>query len=242
MDYKVKIDEFEGPLDLLLHLIKESNIDIHDIKLEVITKQYLDYIKAMENLNISIASEYLVMAAELIEIKSRSLLPISNEENNDGYEEDPREALIQKLLDYKKYKEITNEFKELESSRQLIYTKLPSNINEYSDKKIISNDGQVSITDLLEAFNKMMERKEYQKPLHTKVALKEISIKERVHRIRTILKGKKKVLFEELFEEFTKEYVIVTFLSILEMAKDQELIITQDNQFDKIYLELRGRE
>jgi segregation and condensation protein A len=242
MDYKVKIDEFEGPLDLLLHLIKESNIDIHDIKLEVITKQYLDYIKAMENLNISIASEYLVMAAELIEIKSRSLLPISNEENNDGYEEDPREALIQKLLDYKKYKEITNEFKELESSRQLIYTKLPSNINEYSDKKIISNDGQVSITDLLEAFNKMMERKEYQKPLHTKVALKEISIKERVHRIRTILKEKKKVLFEELFEEFTKEYVIVTFLSILEMAKDQELIITQDNQFDKIYLELRGRE
>ena len=103
MEYKVMINEFEGPLDLLLHLIKENNIDIYDIKIEEITKQYLDYIKKMKELNLSIASEYLVMASELLEMKSKMLLPKREEETLDDFEEDPRELLIERLLAYKQY-------------------------------------------------------------------------------------------------------------------------------------------
>ena len=109
MKYEIKINEFEGPLDLLLHLIKSSDMNIFDINLAVITNQYLDYIEAMEEMNLNVASEYLVMAAELIEIKSSILLPKPVIEE-DSYEEDPREALIERLLDYKKYKDVTSSF------------------------------------------------------------------------------------------------------------------------------------
>jgi segregation and condensation protein A len=240
MEYRVKISEFEGPLDLLLHLIKELNIDIHDIKVEEITKQYLDYIRAMEVLNLSIASEYLVMAAELIEMKSRSLLPHAKETLDDDYEEDAREALIKKLIDYKQYKEMTSTLKEWENIRQQVYTKIPSNVGEYSDKKIIENNNGLSLTDLLEAFQKLLDRREFHKPLKTRYASNEISIGERINSIREMLKTNKKILFGDLFDIFTKEYVVVTLLSILEMAKQQELIIKQENHFDKIYIELRG--
>ena len=113
MDYKITIDQFEGPLDLLLHLIKESDIDICDISIVEITNQYLNYINAMESMNLDIASEYIVMAAELIEMKSLVLLP-KPEKIEDDYEEDPRQQLITKLLDYKQYKEMTSVFKNLE--------------------------------------------------------------------------------------------------------------------------------
>jgi len=133
MHYEVRIDEFEGPLDLLLHLIKQSNIDIYDISLSDITDQYLDYIKKMEELNLDVASEYLVMASELIEYKSRQLLP-KKDLKEDEYEEDPKEELIRKLIDYKRYKEVTETFKELESVRSNIYTKSPSSISSYDEK------------------------------------------------------------------------------------------------------------
>jgi segregation and condensation protein A len=240
MEYKVKINEFEGPIDLLLHLIKEANIDIYDIKLEEVTKSYLDYIKAMEKLNLSIASEYLVMAAELIELKSKSLLPRKHDEESDDYEEDPREILIKKLIDYKQYKEITNVFKELEHNRQFIFTKLPTNLSDYSDYKAIKNTGELSVDDLVQAFHNFLKKKELEKPLHTTITKKELSVNERTRDIRNILKKNKKMEFEELFDTFTKEYIVVTFLSILELAKQEEIIITQDNHFDKIYLELKG--
>ena len=132
MDYKVTIDNFDGPLDLLLHLIKEQDIDIYDIKIEDITKQYLDYIKAMKELNLSIASEYLVMASELVEIKSKMLLPKRSADLSDEYEEDPREVLIERLLLYKQYKEVTSDFKNLEKERKLILTKNPENLSIYA--------------------------------------------------------------------------------------------------------------
>ena len=136
MDYSVKIDEFEGPLDLLLHLIKEDNIDIYDISIDKITKDYLDYINKMEELNINVASSYLVMASELMEIKSKSLLPSNKkEEVSENEEEVSRERLISKLIEYKKYKEITNSFKELESLRKEIYIKSPENIKNYIEIK-----------------------------------------------------------------------------------------------------------
>lgn len=238
MKYEIKIDEFEGPLDLLLHLIKTSDMSIFDIEVEKITKQYLDYIEAMEEMNLNVASEYLVMAAELIEMKSATLLPKPKIEE-DEYEEDPRDALIQRLLEYKQYKEVTESFKELEEERKQIYTKVAENLKNYqTDESVSMLDVDLDI--LMEAFKKFLERKEEEKPLHTTVTTKEYSVKERSREIRSLLKSKKKVKFEELFEIRKKDYVVVTFLSILSMCKKQELEITQTGNFDEIYLNLKG--
>ncbi len=239
MEYKVKINEFEGPLDLLLHLIKESNIDIYDIQISEITEQYLSYIKAMETLNLSVASEYLVMAAELLEMKSKLLLPSNNNNLEDEYEEDPKENLIRKLIDYKHYKEITSTFKELEYDRSLIFTKLPSDISEYKTSNINQETHSVSL--LLDAFSKFLERNKLHQPLHTKVTSKEMSISDRINSIRNILHTKKEITFEELFEVYTKEFLVVTFLAVLQMVKEQEIIIDQNNSFDQIQIKLKGR-
>lgn len=232
MHYVTKINEFEGPLDLLLHLIKKSNIDIYDISLSDITDQYLEYIHQMEELNLDIASEYLVMATELLEYKSRSLLP--KKENDDKEEEDPKEELIKRLVDYKKYKEITSEFKKLEDIRSEIYTKTPSNINEYDEKVI--NNSELSVNDLISAFKKFIDRKEYEKPLNTKITTKELSVSDRIIKIKEILKTKNEVNFIDLFDKLTKDYVVVTFLSILEMSKNKEIEIKQDNNFGNIII------
>ncbi|HIU39741.1 MAG TPA: segregation/condensation protein A [Candidatus Aphodocola excrementigallinarum] len=237
MQYKVMINEFEGPLDLLLHLIKENDIDIYDIKIEEVTKQYLDYIKAMKELNLSIASEYLVMASELIEIKSKMLLPKKEVKEEDDYEEDPKELLIQRLLNYKKYKEVTNEFKELEETRKQVFTKEPSNLSYYAINE--ENNDDVSLTDLMDAINNLLKRKELEKPIETKITKKELSVTERVNKIRSILKCKKEVNFDELFDVQTKEEVIVSFLSILEMVKKNEITLTQDKNFNAIKVTLK---
>lgn len=240
MQYKITIENFDGPLDLLLHLIKEQDIDIYDIKIEEVTRQYLDYIKAMKDMNLSIASEYLVMASELIEMKSKMLLPKRKEEETDEYEEDPRELLIERLLAYKQYKEITSEFKDLEKTRKLIITKEPVNLNYYAKEE--GNKEGLGISDLIEAFNLLMKRKELDKPIATKITKKELSVTEKVISIRNILKTKKNVRFEELFEVQTKEEVIISFLSILEMVRKNEIVLNQDNNFNTITVSLKGGE
>ena len=240
MEYKITIDNFDGPLDLLLHLIKENDIDIYDIKIEEVTKQYLDYIKAMKDMNLSVASEYLVMASELIEIKSKMLLPKKKELEEDSYEEDPREVLIERLLQYKKYKEITSEFKDLELTRKLVFTKEPENLSYYAKEE--GNREELGITDLIDAFNLLMKKKELDKPLATKITKKELSVSEKVIKIRSLLKQKKKVNFEELFDVATKEEVIVNFLSILEMVKKNEIVLKQDNNFSSIVISLKEGE
>ena len=180
MDCCIKINEFEGPLDLLLHLVKESNIDIYDININEITEQYMTYIHKMEQLNIDIASTYLVMAATLMEIKSKSLLPDkrAKEEGIEEEEEVSREALIQRLIEYQKYKEITKDFKSLEKERKSIYTKAPSKLNEMLEQKF-ENDSNITIEDLMTAFTKFLERKNMEKPIHTRVTSKEYSVKKR---------------------------------------------------------------
>lgn len=238
MEYNIKIDEFEGPLDLLLHLIKKSNINIYDISIDEITKSYLDYINKMEELNINVASEYLVMAAELMEIKSKSLLPNTEEEKEDNEEEVSKENLINKLVEYKKYKEMTSKFKELELNRNNIYIKSPENIDNYITEENIYNE-EVDIQRLVEAFKKFLDRKESEKPLKTKITNKEYSVKERKNSIRKILQTRKKVEFTELFDIVNKSYIAVTFLSILEMSKEKVINIKQDKNFDNIYLEMR---
>ena len=238
MDYSIKINEFEGPLDLLLHLIKQSNIDIYDIEISDITKQYLDYINKMEELNINVASSYIVMAAELMEIKSKSLLPQKEEENTDTEEEISKENLINKLIEYKKYKEMTSSFKEMESLRQNIYVKSPEKLTKYLDNAIV-NEGDVNVEDLVDAFKKFLDRKNLEKPITTKITNKEYSVKERKNNIKNILLEKKKVMFNELFDEYNTGYIIVTFLSILEMTKEKEITIKQDNNFSDISIELK---
>ncbi|MCI5732836.1 MAG: segregation/condensation protein A [Tenericutes bacterium] len=237
MQYKVTIDNFDGPLDLLLHLIKEQDIDIYDIKIEEITKQYLDYIKEMKDLNLSVASEYLVMASELIEMKSKMLLPKKEKQEDDEYEEDPREVLIERLLAYKKYKEVTSEFKDLELTRKLVFTKEPVNLSSYAKEKDIKED--LGVDDLINAFNILMQKKELDKPLATKITKKELSVSEKVKKIKDILKVRKKMNFEEVFEVQSKEEVIISFLSILEMVKKKEILLTQEGNFKSIIISLR---
>ncbi len=237
MEYALNIDSFQGPLDLLLHLIKESKMDIFDLKIEEITNQYLDYINKMEEMNLNIASSYLVMSAELLEIKSKMLLPQHNDDNEE-IEEDPRESLVNRLIEYQRYKDLTSEFKNLEEERQMIYTKMPENIKEYLGKDQVINGGEVTLDDLLLAFQKFLERQKLKQPLNTKVTSKEISVEYRRKSIRKILKAKKRVNFTELFDVVTREYVVVTFLAILEMARAKELLIRQENNFDEIICEV----
>lgn len=238
MDYKVTIDNFDGPLDLLLHLIKSSDIDIYDISIEEITKQYLDYIQAMKELNLDVASEYLVMASELMEIKSMLLLPQTKLEDED-YEEDPREQLIQRLIEYKQYKELVDDFKILEEERKKTFSKESSNLQQYKRDNDEIDLGDTTLDDLILAFQKFLERKQLDKPLNTTITKKEYSIQQRSREIKDFLKVKKNIEFSELFEEFNRGYIVVTFLSVLDLAKKNDLIIKQENNFQKIYLSTR---
>lgn len=236
MDYKIDIPQFEGPLDLLLHLIKEDNIDIFDISIDRITKQYLDYINKMEELNLNVASEYLVMAAELIEMKSKTLLPI-DKNDEDEEEDDPRERLINKLIEYQKYKDISPTFKELESIRGEVFTRSADDLSCY----YVDSDADygVDLNDLVMAFNKFLENKKLDKPLNTKVTNKEYSVSKRSVEIRDILREKKKVDFNDLFEVYNREYIVVTFLAILAMSKRQELLIEQNDNFENIIVKIK---
>ncbi len=232
MEYNIALPEFEGPLDLLLHLIKQDNISIFDISIDKITKQYLDYIHKMEELNLNIASEYLVMASDLLQIKSKTLLP---KKDDDPEEEDPREELINRLINYQNYKDSIEKLRTYESLRKEVYTKEPS-LEEYKNEEH-DNNLNISLDDLVKALSKFLQDKERAKPLATKITNKEYSVGKRSTEIRDVLRIKKKVNFVDLFDELSKDYIVVTFLAILDMSKRQELSITQDNNFENIILE-----
>ena len=240
MEMEFKIHDFEGPLDLLLHLIKESKMDIMNIEIESITKQYVDFLNQQEKMNLEVSSEYLVLAAELLEIKSKMLIP-NNKVEEDEVEEDPREELVNRLLEYQAYKDITKLLQEKELLRRDIYTKMPESIQNYmEDVKEIHSD--VTLDDLIEAFQKYYQRKLDTRPLQTKVTVKEISVSSRRYEIKKILKSKKKISFFELFPIVTKEYIVATFLAVLEMAKNHELQIVQEEAFDDIICEVLDNE
>ncbi len=235
MDFK--INDFEGPLDLLLHLIKQSKMDIMNIEIEAITKQYVEFINLQEKMNLEVSSEYLVMASELLEIKSKLLLPKQKIDEEEEEETDPRRDLVNRLLEYQAYKEITKVLQEKEELRQRIYTKSPESIKNYIDE-IHEIKADVSLDDLVEAFKRYLERRKESKPLKTKVTVNEISVSSRRCDIKRLLKEKKRVSFFELFPIVSKEYVVATFLAILEMAKNGELTISQNDTFDDIICEV----
>ncbi len=236
MEYKFTINDFEGPLDLLLHLIKQSNINICDINIVEITEQYLDFINSSKNINLNIASEYLIMAAELMEIKSKMLLPKQEKEPEE--EIISKENLINKLIEYNKYKNIIPQFKELNIERNNVYTKSPENLN-ILEKEVVNNETS-DLKILLDAFNNFLNNQKDNQPLNTTVTKKEYSIEKRNKEIKNLLKLKKIVKFNELFDIITKEYIVITFLSILDLAKKNEIYIEQDKNFNAILLKNIG--
>ena len=237
-NFKLTIEDFSGPLDLLLHLIKESKMNIYDLKINEITKQYIEFINHMEKLNIDVASEYLVMASTLIHLKSKMLINEKDEEETPNDEEiTTEEELKRRLIEYKQYKELTNNFKILENKRQEVYTKVPESLNEFRENIKLNTD--TTLDDLLNAFEEFLKRQKYLKPLDTKITEKELSVTKRSKEIKSILKKKKRMNFFELFEVVNKPYVVVTFLSILEMTKNKEISISQGKNFDNILIEMK---
>ena len=233
----LQIQDFEGPLDLLLHLVRSSKMDIYKVNISDIIEQYLEFINNTDRLDIETSSEYLVMASELVHLKSRMLVNKYNEEDEEEeFSIKSEEDLREKLIEYEKYKNMTETFKLLEENRQDYFTKVPENLNEYrEEEKVINND--VTVDDLINAFLEMQKRINFKKPVVTKVAKKEFSVKERINEIRGILKLKKRIEFSELFDFLTKENLVVTFLSILDMSKNKEITLKQDKVFSTIIIE-----
>lgn len=231
----VEVNNFNGPLDLLLHLIRSNKMDIYDIDIELITKEYIDYINNNKNLTIDACSEYLVMASELIHLKSKLLLHRDDEDNDDEYEINTEDELRERLLEYQKIKDMAGDFRVLEEKRSYVYTKLPSNLSEFRNETKLSTN--ITLNDLLNAFEEFLKRQKLQEPKTTTVTKKEISLESRCIMIRNIIKDRGKVNFLDLFDDISKPYVIVTFLSILDLSKKREIVITQDKNFGDIYLE-----
>lgn len=242
MSYEVVLDEFQGPLDLLLHLIKEKEMDLESLEVSVITDQYLAYIDQMDPDQLETMSEYLVMAAQLIEMKSKLLLPNEKVELEDDYQEDPREQLIRRLIEYKKYKDVLDEFRDCYEHRQTLHTKAPALMDDYivDTTEMIPQD--LEVYDLIRAMQKMFQRKALMAPLESKIARVEISIEDISDQIRQYFRLHKnqRVDFEELFDEPSRTFFVVTFLSILVLVNTNELVIEQEGNFEKIYLKERN--
>lgn len=233
MKYSITIDKFEGPLDLLLHLIKKNDINIFDINIADITEHYLDYIREMDKLKLDISSEYLVMAADLILMKSKELLPTYDEE-----EDEEKVEFINRLAEYQRYKEASETFKDLENLRNESFTKPASFLEEFKTEEV-NLSADLTIDDLLKALAQFNAKKELEKPLNTVVTRKEYSVERRSKEIMSVLKNKKVVPFEDLFDRYTRDYIVVTFLSILDLAKKGSLLIRQNYNRDKIILEAK---
>ncbi len=237
--YEVKTDVFEGPLDLLLHLINKLEIDIYDIPMAEITEQYLSFIKTMKTIELNVASEYLVMAATLLHIKSKMLLPKEKVEIDDTYEEDPREELIERLIEYRKYKEAALKLKEKETGNEQSFTRPPIMFQQVIEKKEVVQ-GDLTVYDMIDALENVLRRKSWIEPMETKIDRFEISIEEAMLNIIDQLKEKNASLeFNDLFPINHKRYIVTTFLALLELMKEQKINIQQADRFAPIYVRLR---
>ncbi|PAV29540.1 segregation/condensation protein A [Virgibacillus profundi] len=240
--YQVKLDAFEGPLDLLLHLIKQYEIDIYDIPVAQITEQYMNYIHTMQRLELNVASEYLVMAATLVAIKSQMLLPKQEiDEDMDDYEEDPREELMQRLIEYRQFKHAAEKLKDKELDANQIFTRPPVVFDNQIAKKALMNQGDISIYDMLGALDKMFERKKWNEPLDTKVKRAEIPIDERMKDVLELVRGSKQgISFDQLFTTKSRSHIVVTFMALLELMKSNEIFCKQKNNFDELIVFYMG--
>ncbi|MBD3380932.1 MAG: segregation/condensation protein A [candidate division Zixibacteria bacterium] len=225
--YEVKLEKFEGPLDLLLYLIKKDEIDIYDIPIARITRQYLEYVELMQMLNLDIAGEFILMAATLINIKSRMLLPRNEEEEAD----DPREALIMALLEYEKYKKAALNMREHEEAERRFMKREDFSYLDLAPEETFTLEA--TIFDLMKAFKEAMENLE--REAYHSVKVEEVHIEDRIARIEKILSAKDYATFRELFSDNpTRLVLVVTLLAILELIKANRLRVRQAAPFGEI--------
>ena len=242
-EINLKLDVFEGPLDLLLHLIQKLEIDIYDIPITAVTEQYMSYIHAMQTLELEVAGEYLVMAATLMAIKSQMLLPKQELEIIDDEdffeEEDPREALVAQLLEYRKFKYAATVLHEKEEERNLYYTKEPMDMDDYKEEDTTLPPNQINTIDLFLAFHAMLEKKKNRQPVETTVASDDVSIEEKItaisERMRQVQKGKA-VSFDSFFDSYSKQEIVTTFMALLELMKTGVIYAEQENNYSEILL------
>ncbi|OJF89702.1 ScpA family protein [Alkalibacterium sp. 20] len=238
--WKVNLDIFEGPLDLLLHLINRMEIDIYDIPIKEITGQYLNYLHAMQMLQLDVAGEYLVMAATLMSIKSQLLLPRNESWEDEGeefnVEEDSIEKLQQKLLEYRKFKYVSTKLTENRESREQYFSK-PHEDLTHLQQFIPLETEELELSDLIGAFGELLKRKEWLDPNPNTIDLEEITVNEKIEWLeKKIFSSIQAVPFRLLFTKPTKKEYVVTFLALLEMIKENKVTIQQSESFGEIYL------
>ncbi len=240
MTYKLKLDMFEGPLDLLLYLIKKDQIDIYDIPISQVTEQYMEYIEMMKLLNLDVVGDFLVMAATLMQIKSKMLLP-PDPTQEEQEEEDPRDELVRRLLEYKKFKEIAEELQGKEASRQDLFRRV-TDIERLKELKEDAKEVYVeaSLFDLISAFTKAL-RKVQEKAVYS-IKQEEFTVEMKIHAILHLLLDQEAVSLNNLFGQCRdKMEIVVTFMAILELIRIKEIVVMQKRMFDEIEI-LRNKD
>lgn len=237
----VKLETFEGPLDLLLHLIQKAEVDIYDIPVSQITEQYLLYLDSLQEAQLEVASEFLVMAATLLEIKSRMLLPKPPKlEEEYPYEDevDPRQELVERLLEYKKYKELAETLRDKEMERSLLYTREKTDLTPYLPMEKPNPVEGLTVVDLIHAFQRTL-RKMRKEASFAKIRRDEISVSDRMTEVLELLQTQQgKCLFSQLFvDSFSREELVVTFLALLELMKVKSIVCYQHALFEEIVIE-----
>ena len=230
-EFKVTIEQFEGPLDLMLHLIKEQELDLFDLDVNILTDQYVAYLNAMSDMHLEVASEYLVELAELIEYKSRKLLPKDNSELEDNYEEDPKERLVRRLLEDQQFKEVSASLNRLYEERQEMLSKPVSGIvDDWMKNPEEESHYEGNPYDLMRAMRKLLMRIQLQKPIETKYTHREISMEDRELEVRAKLdKLPETFRFENLLDDcHDVPMFIATFLAVLDLARLHTLVFTVD--------------
>lgn len=232
--YSVHLDKFDGPLDLLLHLIRKNELDICDIPIAVITRQYLDYMKLMKDLNLEVAGDFLVMAATLLQIKSRMLLPLDEPEEGEGEEDDPRAELIRRLMEYQQYKEAGMVFGARALLGREVFARTCSD-PELAEAQNVEGPLEVSLFDLVDAFRALLARIPAEH-FHEVAAAETFSIADCINEILSLLQERSTVQFDELVrDELTRERIIVTFLALLELCRLKMIRIFQDGHQGNIW-------
>jgi segregation and condensation protein A len=231
LSYHVRIENFEGPLDLLLHLIKKNQINIYDIPIALITKQYLEYIEAMKTLNLAVAGDFLVMAATLLQIKSKMLLPVEEKEGDEEEGPDPREELVRRLLEYKAYKEAASRLDEREKIWQDMFVRgTATPVDSVPDELSLEH---VSLFDLVDALHKILARGSGKRLIE--IVPDHLTVRDRMNTILERLEAKESITFEELFEPASHRLVvIVTFLALLELIRLRVARVFQASLFGPI--------
>jgi segregation and condensation protein A len=226
----IRLDAFEGPLDLLLHLIKKEEIDIWNIPIAHITEQYLEYLAVMRDLNINVAGEWLMMAATLIYIKSRMLVPQEQKAEQQDQDEDPRNELVYQLLEHQKFKNAAEMLYTREEVENAVWNKPPADVLE-SEEEVVA----VTLFDLLRAFREVVMRFEEQRVME--VTQENVTIEQKIEEIRNRFLVHEKLMFSSFFQEaHSKKHLIVTFLALLELVRLREIWLYQKKAFEDIQI------